>query len=240
MSLWNKKDDPELPPELKDKSPQEILAMLNEAKETKTRLDALAAEKTTTDGELATIKTQLAENATLIEQLKANQKDPPPPKTDDPPNPWLDPDKWVAGKMEPAMMTAMYGAFMSCKMLVKEQLDDDDKRIFKKYEKEIDQAMQGYPPQARIIPDNWMSALNIVKGRHLKEIAKMFESGGEFFSEGSHTGRHEEPTPETKLTPEEEAACKAMHWDPKTYLENRAKMSMVRTEKGSLARFTNE
>jgi hypothetical protein len=239
MALWPK-SEPELPPELQGKSPQEILAVLNEAKETKAKLEALAADKTNTDQELAQIKVQMAENQQLIEQLKANQKEPPKPDPQDPPNPWLDPDKWADQKMQPAMATAMFGSFLAAKMYFQQQLDPTDQKIFRKYEKEVDQAMQGYPMQARIIPDNWKVALNMVKGQHLQEISKMINPGGEFFSEGASGGAPPEPTPNDKLTQEEEDACQAMHWDRKAYLANRGKLQMASSEKGTIGRFTNE
>lgn len=245
MTLWSKivgDAEVNIPEELKNKSPQEILSMLNEAKENKQKLESLAADKTNTDQELAQIKAQMTENQQLIEQLKANQKEAPKPSPDEPPNPWLDPDKWAESKMQPAMATAMFGSYLAAKMYVQQQLDDTDRKIFRKYEKEIDKAMQGYPPQSRIIPDNWIVALNLIKGQHLTEISKMINPGGEFFSEGAGGGNRppDQPEPEDKLSQDDEAIIKAMRWDRKSYLESKKRMNVTRDGRGEIARFTNE
>lgn len=241
MALWDRKNEPELPPELKDKSPQEIVAMLNEAKETKQKLETLAADKTASDSKIAEIQAKLDENNILIEQLKANQKPTEPAKPDDPPNPWLDPDGWLKKGTQETQNIALLSGIMSAKMYARQSLDALDAKIFSKYEKEIDQIMNtGYPPQLRIIPDNWQNALTMVKGRHLKEISTMTSQGGEFFSESASGGRSPEPEPADKLTPEEEEACRIMRWDAKTYLANRGKMQIAKAEKGTVARFTNE
>lgn len=239
MALWGKKDEDDIPEELKGKTPQEIATMLREAQQLKTQLDTLAVDKTKTDTQLAEIQAQQAENLRLIEELKTNQKPPEKPVTPEPANPWIDPDKWLRESTQDTQNIALVSGVMSAKMYARQTLSQRDAKIFTKYEKEIDQVMQGYQPVQRIIPDNWVLALTLIKGRHDQEISKMERDGTDFFSEESSGGRPPEPEPEVKLTPDEEDACRRMHWDPKEYLKNRSKMAIASSEKGSIARFTN-
>src|SRR5262249_4376912 len=116
--------------------------------------------------------------------------------------------------------------------------------IWTKYEKEIDKWMETYPPQARIMPQNWLMALTMVKGQHDQEIAKAELDKTDFFSEGASHGSaasremNANAGDNEKLTPEEIAMCESMHWDQAGYLKRKKEMAVHQSSKGAYARFS--
>ena len=239
MVFWQKRGNEEIPEELRGKSPQEIAQMLADAKKDKQLLTDLQASSTTTSQQLTEIQTRLNEKDQEIAQLRAAQQPAQPTNQPEPANYLTEPERFVADQTRDTQNLAIVSGIMAAKMYAKQSLSQRDVKIFNKYEKEIEQTMQGYSPVQKVVPDNWITALTLVKGRHDLEIRQM-ETSGDFFSETPSGGGAPEPAPEAKLTAEEEEVCRVMKWDPKQYLKSRGKMTIAKSERGAIARFTNE
>jgi hypothetical protein len=126
---------------------------------------------------------------------------------------------------------------MAAKLYARQSLSGRDLKIWGKYEKEIDQTMNGFTPEQRVNPQSWVLALTLAKGNHQEEIAKAESSGTDFFSEGPSHSAPPEVKNEDKLTPEEEEVCKTFHWDPKGYLAQKKKAQINQSEKGGYAHY---
>lgn len=201
MAFWNRE---ELPPELKDKTPAEIAAALKKAGELET---AVAAEKTAREAAEAANATQLTEvdkMRTRIAELEANATPPPPPVVDEPPSPWTDPEKFVAKQTEGVANTALAAGLMAAKMYFMQNISARDLKIFKKYEKEVEQGVASFVPSQRVMPQSWLNIFLYVKGVHEQDIRKAEADDSDFFSETPSRGVTQEPPPQDKLTAEEE------------------------------------
>jgi len=235
--LWGKKDD-ELPEALRGKTPEQIAAALQKASELETTVNNLTTERDTVKSQLTTQQTEFEQMKTRMAELEANQKPPDKPNTEEPPSIWTDPSKFVQDQVKDVQNTALLSGMMSAKMYARQGLSPRDIKIWTKYEKEIDQVMNGFTPQQRVLPQSWLMALTLTKGTHESEIAAAERTGTDFFAETgtSHTTRTD-PPPEDKLTPEEEEACRTFKWDPKRYLAQKKKMNLAVGEKGGYAHF---
>ncbi len=127
---------------------------------------------------------------------------------------------------------------MSAKMYATQQMSSRDAKIFRKYEKEVEQVVASYQPAAQVNPTSWLNALIYIKGLHDVDISKAESEKTDFFAESSSGGgNRDEPTPIDKLTAEEEEACDKFHWDKKGYLAQKKQMTLSQSEKGSYARY---
>lgn len=241
MVFWSKRNESDIPEDLRGKSPAEIAQMLADAKSDKATLATLQASQTTTDQQLTEIRSKMAEKDAEIEQLRTAQRQPQPqPNQPERANYLTDPETFVQQQTQDTQNLAIVSGIMAAKMYAKQTLTPRDVKIFNKYEKEIEQTMQGYSPVQKVVPDNWVTALTLVKGRHDLEIRQMESDQTDFFSETPNRGNPPEQQQEAKLTPDEAEACRVMHWDPKKYLDSRKKMRTVQSDNGAVARFTNE
>lgn len=244
MVFWSKRNENDLPEDLRGKSPAEIAQMLADAKKDKATLTTLEASQTTTSQQLAEIQAKLAEKDQEIEQLRTAQRSAQPQQQpNNPPeraNYLTDPETFVQQQTQDTQNLAIVSGIMAAKMYAKQTLNARDVKIFNKYEKEIETVMQGYSPVQKVVPDNWVTALTLVKGRHDLEIRQMESDQTDFFSETPSHGAPPQQQTEAKLTPDEMEVCRVMKWDPKKYLESRKKMRTVQSEGGAVARFTNE
>lgn len=235
MAFWNRTiDAKDLPESLRDKRPEEIVAMLAKYADMealvaaeKQRREELEQKQTAAQSEFDQMKGKLAE----LEARQQPQPTPEPqPLPDEPPSPWADPSGFVRNEMKPVANVALMSGMMTARMYFEQNLSQRDRRIFKKYEKDVDQVVGTFAPEARVMPQAFMNAFLYVKGLHDGDIRKAeTDSPDAFFSETPSRGASEEPEPEEKLTAEEEEVCKKFHYDPKRYLEMRKQA----TTKGS-------
>jgi len=239
MVWWQNRNDDELPAELRGKKPEEIAAALKKAKEIE---DALAAEKTAREQVEAKLNDQKTEFDTIKQKLadieaKAGKPDQLDTldEPDEPVSPWADPQKFVQDQTKDLASVAITSGMMTAKMYFMQQLSERDAKIFKKYEKEVEQGVMTFAPQARVMPQSWFNCFMFTKGIHENDIKKAEQEKTDFFAEtASRTGgNHEDEGPVDKLTAEEEETCRVMHWDPKGYLERKKAAQLTSHSKGA-------
>jgi len=243
MTLWGDRfgSRDELPPELKDKSPQEIAAALKKAADDATALQKLVDDKKLADDQLAARNSEFEQLKAKLAQLEANPPTPPPGKPPVPPepvSPWVDPAGFVQDQVKPLADTALMAGMMTAKMYCQQGLNARDAKIFKKYETEIINLVGTAAPAQRVMPQTWFNMLMFVKGAHEDDIRKAEADKTDFFSElPSHGGPPPEP-PSDKLTPEEEEVCRKFHYDPVKYLARKKSGELMQGEKGAYGRYS--
>lgn len=217
MSWWTGKKDEELPAELRDKKPEELVEAVKNS--------ARASELEKTASEAQTENDRLKER---IRALEANAE--PPERRSTPKQPTsvlADEDAAFNERLKPVVDIALQATAMSARSAARDSLKARDRYMWDKFSSDIDAIMAKEPLERRAIPQNWIAALTFVKGIKVDDISKP-----DFFSElstadttvgGTRTdgGTHVD---EEKLTPAEEATCKHMRIDPKVYLEQRNAM----------------
>lgn len=218
---WFKKDDPEVPAELKDKdgnvlTPEAVIAKIRDN-------DALKADATAKEAEHSTaLETAQAK----IRELEANQK-PPERKIDErkvPTSVLLDEDAAFAERLGPTQNFMLVQGAMTAKMVARDGLSKRDRFMWDKWSGEIDTLMEREPLPRRALPGTWLAALTYIKGQHIDDLTKP-----DFFVEAGAGESGGLPAPKVlpadKLTPEEEAACKRMKIKPEVYLAQRKEMT---------------
>lgn len=240
--FWNRE---ELPPELRDKKPAEIADRLKKLEELETK----SKEYETTRAELETKLTaqtsefdQVKARLQEIEQNAAQQQaqpymQPPPQPPQEPTSIWNDPDKYIAEKLASTQAATLFSLRNSARINFENNLSPRDRKIFKKYEGEVDRAMASYPLQYQADPQYWNVALKYIKGDHEQDLSKADSADSPFFSEPASRGAAPEPPPEEKLTAEEEEVCRRFHFDPKGYLQRKKERIILQGEKGAYARY---
>lgn len=243
MAFWNRSiDSKDLPESMREKRPEEIVAMLSKYEEMekaiaeeKKRREEIEQKQTERQSEFDQMKGKLAE-------LEARQPPPPsetPPPPEEPPSPWMDPHGFVRNEMKPLANVALTSGMMTAKMYFEQGLRDRDRRIFKKYEDEVVKGVNTFAPEARVMPQSWFNMFMFVKGSHEDDIRKAeTEDPSSFFSEMPSRGESPEPVVEDRLTPEEEEVCRKFHYDPKRYLEARKQAQIKGGAKGMFATYT--
>lgn len=238
MALWGKKEE-ELPEILRGKKPEEIVQALSDAEKIRTDKEAADAARAEAERKATEAQTALEQAQTKLRELEAGAgKQTTTPETSEPASPWIDPDKYVAEQTQGIKNTALMSGMLTAKMYFQQQLSQRDSKIFKKYEKEVDQTVGTFVPEQRVMPQSWFNAFLYVKGLHEGEISKAEREGSDFFSETPSRSVNEPPVAPDKLTAEEEMVCRTMHWDPKKYLEQKKNGAMAQSDKGAYAHFT--
>lgn len=249
MTLWGRRfenDDEEVPPELRGKSPKEVAAALKKASELETQsatdkqaaADAVAA-RVAQQNEFDQMKQKITElearggPTKTAEELEAERL------ALEPPSPWTDPEKFVQNQTRGVAGVALNAGLMAAKMYFMQNLTSRDSKIFKKYEKEVEGVVATFAPEARVMPQSWMNGFLYIKGMHETDISKAESTSTDFFSETPSRGHQDEPEPQDKLTEEETAMCKSMHWDEAGYLKRKKEMQVSQSSKGAYARFSS-
>jgi hypothetical protein len=238
MTFWDKRfGDDDLPPELKGKKPEDIAAAIKKAQEIEASQSTQAEELrkaqealTARNSEFETMKAKLAD-------IEARSTSEPEDVANEPASPWIDPDKYVAKQTEGTTAVALAAGLMSAKLYFMQGLTARDQRIFKKYEKEVEQFVNTQQPMQRVMPQTWQNMLLYVKGLHEQEIAKAESTSTDFFSETASRSNTPEPEVTDKLTAEEEEICRTFHYDPVSYLANKKSGVMSSSAKGAYARY---
>lgn len=243
MTFWDKRfnrddDEGDLPEELRGKSPKEVAAALKKAKEDADKLAAAELARTEAEGKVTARDNEFEQMKTRMAELEANQKPAPVIENNEPPSIWEDPAKFVQDQTRDSTSIALQAGLMAAKMYFQQGLTARDQKIFKKYEKEVSDCVATFAPQARVVPQGWMNAFLYVKGGHEQDISKAESSSTDFFSETPSRGHQDEPAPDDKLTDEEAAMCRSMHWDPVAYLERKKKGTTHSSAKGAYAKFS--
>lgn len=242
MVFWNRDQDP---PELRGKKPEEIVEQLKrlqeletKSKEYETAKAELETKLNSQQGEHDQVKARLQELEQHAAQQQAQpymQQPPQPPA--EPTSIWNDPEKYINEKLASTQLATMYSLRNTARINFENNLSPRDRKIFKKYEAEVDRAMASYPLQYQADPQYWNVALKYIKGDHEQDLSKADSADSPFFSEPASRGAAPEPPPEEKLTPEEEEVCRRFHFDPKGYLQRKKERILLQGEKGAYARY---
>lgn len=235
MAFWRSESD--MPPELKDKTPEQIVAALKAAETATTATATEKAAREAAEAASATQKTEMETMRTRMAELEANQKPPEPIVQDEPPSPWTDPEKFVDQRVQGLAGVALQSGMMTAKMYFMQNLSPRDVKIFKKYESEVEKGVNTFQPAMRVMPQSWLNMFMFVKGTHEMEIRKAETEKSDFFSETPSRGLTPEPEPEDTLNAEEQEICKTFHYDPKTYLERRKTATLSQSAKGTYVRY---
>lgn len=211
---WFKKDEPDTPAELRDLTPEQIIAKIKDADRLAAEAEANKTALQSKDAELATARQKITELET-------------PPRRTDPEEPvsiWADPEKAISERMAPTTAIAVHAGKIAARMAARQSMKPDDNRIFTKYEAEIVKLVDSYPPNQQVMPEAWAFALNQIKGIHFEEIMKAKSENSDFFSEVP--GNSPPPPPEKKdqLSDEELRICKRMNITPERYMAQKKAM----------------
>lgn len=241
MPFWSRD---QLPLELRDRDPREIIEALNKLKELEEKSAGFDKTKSDLETQLNTHKTEAETMRQKLQELEANitnaqqqyQQQQPQPE---PPNIWSDPATYINQATAPTQWIALSAHRGLAKMEFERDLEPRDSKIYQKYAKEVEQAMQGFKdPTQHIQKQNWRNAFMYVKGMHEQDIAKQESEGTPFFSEPASRGGGEPAMPqEDKLTDEEQEICRRFHWDPEGYLKRKKEGMVHQSERGAFARF---
>jgi len=217
---WFKRQNEEIPKELEDLEAADLVSAVAKAKE----VDSLKTELETTKGKLSefdAVKQRLA-------ALEGNKQDPPkdPPKG---PTSFLDDeDKAFTERLAPFAEMTLRNQAQNARHMAKQGLSGLDRRIWEKWEGEIDKIMEGVGLQFQGSAQTWLNALTNIKGRHMDEILKMKDDNSEFFSESGDSGGSGGPTKKDdgELTAEEVKIAARMGIKPEDYAKNKKAMVM--------------
>ena len=244
--FWNRND---LPAELKDRKPEEIVEALKKldqlesrSKEFETTKTELENQLNTQKGEYETVRQKLHDMEAGVQQAQQQwQQWQQQQQQGEPPNIWSNPEQYIQDRIQQniggTQVVALGAARMGAALHFENSLSPRDKKIYKKYAKEVEQAINAYQPAAQGQPQNWYVAFNLIKGLHEQEIGKMEADSTPFFAEPGSRGAEPPPPPEDKLTADEEDIVRRMHWDPAGYLKQRQQMTTHTAEKGAYAKF---
>lgn len=241
MVWWSDrfKDPGDMPPELANKKPEEIVADLKKARDLEAALAAEQESRKKLEEKLQTQTTEFDGIKTKLAQIESQTLPPPVvPDPEEPPSPWINPEKFVQDQTKSTTGIALTAGIMAAKMYFTQSLTGRDAKIFKKFEKEVDQTVGTFDVTQRVMPQSWFNAFMYIKGLHEQDINKAESAKTDFFSESATMGGPPEPEKEEVLTPDEEEACRKFHWDPKAYLERKKKGQAFESGKGSYAKFT--
>jgi len=236
MSFWNKNA---LPPELRDLPAEEIAKRLQKANELETELTQTKEKLKTTEGSVTSLQSTVAELQEKVKNIPPPKGDEPPPKGDEPPPgapglaDWLaDPQSAFNRASQPLAAATLISGALTAKMVAADFLQKQDvvnRRLWKKYEGEVQQLMEKIPAERRIFPQEWVNQFTFVKGMHLDEVIKEAQGQGDaFFAESATPGGSgiTQPPSDDKISPEEEKVMRALKMKPEDWIKRRKSLKI--------------
>lgn len=211
MGWWAKKDE-ELPEELRDMKPEDLVKAVKDSQrvaELETKLEQRNAEF---DG----VKQRL-------DAIEANQPEsaPNPNAPQRPTSVLVDEERAFAERQAPLAMTTLLIGANAAKSQAKMMLGP----TYAKFEKEIEAEMEKVPLGSRIHTESWKNVHDMVVGRHMSEIAK---EPSQYFTEPGGGTPPPEPKPDPdKLSDEEVKIARKMGVSPEQYLASKKSMQFV-------------
>lgn len=246
----NGNQDARIPDELKGKSPEELIKIIQDGQKLADDLKAAQTKNTELETTLNTQKTEFETLKAKVTELEANRGGGDPNagggdpnagggNQDDPPSPWTDPEGFVRDQTKNLTNVALASGILSARMYFEQNLSDRDRRIYKKFAGDVEKTVGQFAPEARIMPQSWQNAFLYVKGLNESAIRKAESEKTDFFAEEPSRGG---PDPgaddgEVKLTAAEEEACRKFHWDPKGYLERKKTAVKMESDRGAYAHY---
>jgi hypothetical protein len=236
-----------IPPEMRDKTPEEIAAALKEHQELKNKVTTLETERAAERTAVATLNTQFNEVKQRMEaaELKArsNQNQNQNQNQEEPADFTLEPEKALNQRIAPLANLTVNSAFMTARLLCQQMLDNQDMaspqdnktmdgRLFRAWEGEINELSKKYQPAQLTTPDAWLGIFYYVKGKHAHELANPTERKKKYgFLEPASQGAAP-PPPDKKngvegLTEQEKHVADKMHVSYENYAKRKEKMQIL-------------
>jgi hypothetical protein len=217
MPWW--KPGTQMPAELENMDPQDLLNAVNKSKE----VDTLRSELATATGKLSevdAVKARLAE-------LEANTPKPPTDPGPRRPLSVLEDEDGAFNERLAPLAGAMYTAqAQNARFIAKSQLGPLDRKIWEKFEDEIDTVMKTVALQYQAMASTWNNALTTIKGRHFDELQKMASDKTDFFAEEAGSGGRGGPQGPVldELNDEDKRLAKRMGISEADYLASKKDM----------------
>lgn len=241
MPWLNKKKEEELPPELKGKTQEEIVAAVKKAEALEAEVTSLKSQATDRDKAVTGIQTQFEE---IKARLAAAEANPRPQNqqvnTDEPPANFIEePDKAFGQRIAPLANLTVQNARMTAKILAQQSLDNQDAgqktmngRLFRHFDAELETESKKYPAQNMITPDAWLGLFWMIKGRHSDEISntETRKKNYSFLEPTVQNVAQPDNKPKTgvdSLTDQEKDIARKMGKTPEEYAKRKAQMQFV-------------
>src|SRR5271165_413596 len=174
--------DDEVPVELRDKTPAQVAEALRKAKEQEAATTKAEEARVAAEAGAASLQQELDAMKVRNAELEASRQPPPKPDVQEPPSIWEDPTKFVQDQTRGIAGVALQAGVMAAKMYFTQGLTARDQKIFRKYEKEVEQVVQTFAPEARVMPQGWLNGFLYIKGLHDSDISKAESDKSDFFS----------------------------------------------------------
>src|SRR5271165_3456381 len=168
-----------IPDELKDKSAEEITALLKEAPSLKTKLAETEAARAADADKVTKISTEFELVKTRLAAAEANRNAPPKGQEEDPANFVEEPDKAFAQRVGPLATITLQNAANTSRILAQQELDNMDMasenktmdgRLFRAWSAEISSESKKYQVAQLATPQAWLGIFYYLKGTHADEL----------------------------------------------------------------------
>jgi hypothetical protein len=245
---WGKQvKEEDIPPELKDKTPQEVAEALKKARELEGKVTTLEAERVREKEAVVTMNTEFDKVKQRLEatelKLRGNQNQNQNQNQEELADFTLEPDKALNQRIAPLANLTVNSAFMTARLLCQQMLDNQDMaspqdnktmdgRLFRAWEGEINELSKKYQPAQLTTPDAWLGIFYYVKGKHAHELANPAERKKKYgFLEPASQGAPP-PPPDKKngvegLTEQEKHVADKMHVSYENYAKRKEKMQIL-------------
>jgi phage I-like protein len=181
--MKRKEKEDELPPELKDKTAEEVIQALKDSTDTKKKLETLEAERAKEREQVTVLSSEFDKVKARLMTAEANlNKRDNPPRQEEPADWNLEPEKAFKQAVQPLVDITVQNSSMSARLLAIQNLDNEDTvsptdaktmngRLFRVWEGEINEEAKKYPASSMMQPQAWLGIYYLVKGRHADELA---------------------------------------------------------------------
>jgi hypothetical protein len=226
-----------IPDELKDKSAEEITALLKEAPSLKIKLAETEAARAVDADKVTKISTEFELVKTRLAAAEANRT-PPKGQEEEPANFVEEPDKAFSQRIGPLATITLQNAAQTARMLAQQELDNNDMasenktmdgRLFRAWGAELNAESRKYRTDQLATPQAWLGIFYYLKGTHADELRDPETRKKKYnFLEPSNTQvvrqTEEKKTPSDQLTAEEKHVADKMGVSYENYLKRKKSM----------------
>lgn len=221
MPWWGNKREEEVPEALRNLTPEQIVEAVQGHATLKSELEA-------TKGQLS----EFEETKRRLSELEARVPLAEPKRNEGRAAPisFLEDEDAAFNQRAAPMYGTMLamGAAQSEMIFTNGVTDPVEKALFKKYGPELREIMKKEPPQNQASPLAWSTAFDVVKGRHMADIAKAAQDRTDFFAEASEGSEDAGPgrtaPPSDRLTDDEARLAAKYGLKPEEALASRKEM----------------
>src|SRR3990167_4351425 len=213
-SLFQKPE--EIPPELKDLTPQQIVDKIKSLQAQETEFSQLKNASAQQKQELDSVRQQLDD---------VKKKSTPPKSDDPPPTPSIleDEDAAFAARLGPTHTAALTANAQVAQMRAEQHITQDsiDSRLLRKYKKEVDQLFFSQPLASQVNPNTYVACFERVVGAKRSEINSLRGTENDPFVESVGGGAPPLTPKKDVLSDDELRTAKRLGVSPEKYLETK-------------------